>query len=564
MLADTSIFGSAPQGPSFADLVEAHGGLVLARSARGHDVTVAANDPRLQARPGDVHIHSGSVHSGDLFAALPGLRADGVRFVPDAVSRGAGLVLLPAHRSVDVLRRSIASAPRALNRPSASGSAAPLLWVHPRAAEILGDVAAHVHGRPANSLRLAGVTGTNGKTSVCHLASQLLQAAGKAPAILGTAGHTLRGTSGPLHLEASHTTPDATAIQRLLARHLRGGGDCAVMEASSHALVQGRLAGMRLQVGAFTNLTREHLDYHGTMERYAEAKARLWDRVAADGHAVIFGTGPASEDMAQRAVDRGLRVIRVAVEAEGDLVARGLQLDERGARFTLSGMGFGDAEIVLPLRGAHNVENALVSTAIARCFGAGAEDLVAGLGALSAAPGRLEAVPLPKGGFDVLVDYAHSPDALERVLVALRADMRGRASGKTSGRTSEKTGEGRLICVFGCGGDRDRGKRGPMGRAVGELSDVAIITSDNPRGERPEDIAEAVIAGVDEVGGRRIVELDRARAIERALGIARPGDVVLIAGKGHENTQVIGGRSLPFDDRVVASEAFARMMEVAR
>jgi UDP-N-acetylmuramoyl-L-alanyl-D-glutamate--2,6-diaminopimelate ligase len=161
-------------------------------------------------------------------------------------------------------------------------------------------------------------------------------------------------------------------------------------------------------------------------------------------------------------------------------------------------------------------------------------------------------VPLPGVAFDVLVDYAHSPDALERVLSALRADMVERSSRPGS--------EGRLICVFGCGGDRDRGKRGPMGRAVGELSDVAIVTSDNPRGEAPEAIADAVVAGVDEVGGRRIVELDRARAIERALGIARPGDVVLIAGKGHENTQVIDGRSLPFDDRVVAAEAFARQI----
>ncbi|MFT5731425.1 MAG: UDP-N-acetylmuramoyl-L-alanyl-D-glutamate--2,6-diaminopimelate ligase [Planctomycetota bacterium] len=549
------------QAPSLAELLEAHGGVVFSRTPSGEELAVAGGDQRLEIRPGDVHIHSGSVKTGDLFAALPGLRVDGIRFVPDAVTRGASVVFLPADRSVDALRRSIARAPLPLTRAATSRSASPLFWVHPRAREIVGEVAAHVHGRPADRLAMAGVTGTNGKTSVCHLAYQLLGASGRAPAILGTAGHTLRGRTGPLHMEASHTTPDATQIQRLLARHVAGGGDCAVMEASSHALVQGRLSGLQLQVGAFTNLTREHLDYHRTMGRYAEAKARLWDSVAPGGHAVIFGTDAVANDMVERAQARDLQVIRVAVEeaakedgdrSEGHLVASDVHLDERGARFRMDGLGFVEQEILLPLRGAHNIENALVAVALAHCLGASREDLATGLAALSAAPGRLEVVPLPGVAFDVLVDYAHSPDALERVLSALRADMVERSSRPGS--------EGRLICVFGCGGDRDRGKRGPMGRAVGELSDVAIVTSDNPRGEAPEAIADAVVAGVDEVGGRRIVELDRARAIERALGIARPGDVVLIAGKGHENTQVIDGRSLPFDDRVVAAEAFARQI----
>ena len=549
--------------PTLGALVKAHGGLVFERSpeiegAAGEDISVPLDDPRLAVCPGDLHVHSGSVRTGDLFAALPGLRADGVRFIPDAVQRGASLVLMSSERSVGKVRERIAGTPPSIIRQPLDSWQTPLLWVHPNPKRIMGALAADVHGRPADSLALAAVTGTNGKTSVVHLSYQLLTASGKAPAILGTAGHTLRGPSGPLLLEATHTTPDATALQRLLARHLRGGGDCAVMEASSHALVQGRLGDLRLGVAAFTNLTRDHLDYHGTMEEYAAAKAKLWDSVAPGGCAVVFGSDSVADDMVRRAESRDLRIVRAVVDDEGDLVAKDVRMDERGARFALFGLGFSGEEVALPLRGAHNVENALVAIAIAHALGSSNDDLLCGLENLSAAPGRLEAVPLPQriadstGRFDVLVDYAHTPDALERVLGSLRSDMQARA---------EASGDdcGRLICVFGCGGDRDRGKRAPMGRAAGALSDVAIVTSDNPRSENPDAIIEAVAEGIDEVGGRRILEVDRRRAIERALLLAQPSDVVLIAGKGHENTQVIDGRSLPFDDRVVAAEAFERM-----
>lgn len=553
------------QRPTFRELVQAHGGLVFERcpsgataeAMGGEDASVDLDDPRLSERPGDLQVHSGSVRPGDLFAALPGLRVDGARFIPDAAQRGAAVILMSSQRSVGAVRASIASTPPSVMRQPLEYWQSPLIWVHPDPKRIIGDLSADIHGRPADSLALAAVTGTNGKTSVVHLGYQLLAASGRAPAILGTAGHTLRGPGGPLLLEATHTTPDAASLQRLLARHLRGGGDCAVMEASSHALVQGRLGGLRLAVGAFTNLTRDHLDYHGTMEAYAAAKAKLWDSVEPGGLAVVFGDDGVADDMARRAEERGLRVLRAVVEGEGDLVAKDVRMDERGARFALFGLCFQGEEVSLPLRGAHNVENALVAIAIAHSLGATAEDLLRGLGSLSAAPGRLEAVPLPPriqdkvGRFDVLVDYAHTPDALERVLGSLRTDMRARAQSR-----GEDADAGRLICVFGCGGDRDRGKRLPMGRAVGALSDVAIVTSDNPRGEDPDAIIAAIAEGLDEVGGRRILEADRRRAIQRALQLAQPGDVVLIAGKGHENTQVIDGRSLPFDDRVVAAEAF--------
>ncbi len=553
-------------GRTLGDLVKAHGGLVFEQAAvdahKGHvpgeDSSVPLDDPRLQLRPSDLHVHSGSVRPGDLFAALPGLRADGVRFIPDAVQRGASLVLMSSDRSVRAVRQRIAATPPSIIREPLESWQSPLLWVHPNPKRIMGALAADVHGRPADSLALAAVTGTNGKTSVVHLCHQLLSGSGRAPAILGTAGHTLRGPHGPLLLEATHTTPDATGLQRLFARHLRGGGDCAVMEASSHALVQGRLGDLQLKVAAFTNLTRDHLDYHRTMEQYAEAKAKLWDSVEPGGHAVVFGAGEVADDMARRAEERSLEVIRAIVDGEGDLVARDVRMDERGARFQLFGLGFSGEDVTVPLRGIHNVENALVALGIARSLGSSVDDLVRGVGSLSAAPGRLEAVPMPSriskstGRFDVLVDYAHTPDALERVLGALRADMESRAT--ASGEDC-----GRLICVFGCGGDRDRGKRAPMGRAAGALSDVSIVTSDNPRSEDPQAIIEAIAEGIDEVGGRRILEVDRQQAIERALQIAQPRDIVLIAGKGHENTQVIGGRSLPFDDRVVAAEAFEQL-----
>jgi UDP-N-acetylmuramyl-tripeptide synthetase len=565
-LGDSAAVPVEGTGPTLGDLVKAHGGLVLEHGAAGQaehsvadeDRSVPLDDPRLALRPGDLHVHSGSVAPGDLFAALPGLKVDGVRFVPDAVQRGASLVLMPSSRSAKAVRERIAQTPPSIIREPMESWQSPLLWVHPHPKRILGALAADVHGRPADSLALAAVTGTNGKTSVVHLAYQLLNASGRSPAMLGTAGHTLRGPHGPLLLEASHTTPDATGLQRLFARHLRGGGDSAVMEASSHALVQGRLGDLQLRAAAFTNLTRDHLDYHRTMERYAEAKARLWDSVEPGGSAVVFGQSDVSNDMARRAEERNLKVVRVAVENEGDLVARGVRMGERGAHFELSGLGFTGEEVALPLRGIHNVENALVALALAHSLGSSVPDLQRGLGELSAAPGRLEAVPLPRrieqssGRFEVLVDYAHTPDALERVLGALRSDMQARAEASGEDR-------GRLICVFGCGGDRDRGKRVPMGRAAGALSDVSIVTSDNPRSEDPQAIVEAVAEGIDEVGGRRILEVDRSAAIERALQIAQPSDVVLIAGKGHENTQVVNGRSLPFDDRVVAAEAFERM-----
>ncbi|MEM9800301.1 MAG: UDP-N-acetylmuramoyl-L-alanyl-D-glutamate--2,6-diaminopimelate ligase [Planctomycetota bacterium] len=530
---------SSASGRSLGELVLEHGGLLFDLQDAS---PVDPDDPRADVRPGDVHLHSGRVATGDLFAGLPGLRVDGATFVPEAIRRGAAAVLLPADRPVDALAARCRS-----NGIHGRGA---LAWVHPRAASVVGEIANSVHGDAASEIDLVAVTGTNGKTSVAHLTAQLLGRAERACAIIGTAGHTILGAEGPIHLSAGHTTPDVTETVRLLARHGVNGGDAAVMEASSHALVQGRLAGLRLRAAAFTNLTREHLDFHGTMEAYFDAKAKLWDHVEPGGTAVIFGHTDAAEGMRAIAADRGLRVLRVDVERDADLVARDLVFDDRGVRFEMVGAGLAPRRVRVPFSEDHNVENALVAVGLARALGMPSIPLVEALPRIACPPGRLESIHLPRGfdgdELDVFVDYAHSPDALARVLATVRRD-------------ADRRGRGRLLCVFGCGGDRDRGKRAEMGRAVGSIADVAIVTSDNPRSVEPSKIADAVARGVDAADGRRIVELDRRRAIEKAIAIARDGDVLVVAGKGHENTQTIGDRAVPFDDRVVVWEALASL-----
>lgn len=540
--------GGPAAGPTMRQLVEAHGGVLFDLGADGGPRPARPGDAVLGHVPTGVRLQSARIRHGELFAGLRGLARDGARYLPDAFQHGAAAGICTPERSVSRLAARLAG--RGLDLRARG------LWLHPRPSDVVAAVAADVYGRPAEALSLAAVTGTNGKTSVCHLAGQLLARADLSPAVLGTAGHSLQSPRGPLRLESTHTTPDVAELQRLLSRHVGGGGRTAVMEASSHGLLQGRMAGLGLRVAAFTNLTREHLDYHGTMERYLDAKARLWDLLLPGaGVAVVFGRTEASLEMRRRALARGARLVVVDIGGAGDLTARDVTRTAEGWRFDIVGLGMRAARVDLPLAGEHNVENALVAAAIARSLGASASAVVEGLRSALAPPGRLERVVAPGSGgggvagdrgVDVLVDYAHSPDAMERVLAELRRGLDGDARG------------GRLICVFGCGGDRDRGKRVPMGRASGRLADVTVVTSDNPRGEDPAGIAETVLEGVDAEGGHRFLELDRGRAIERAVAMARPGDVVLIAGKGHENTQVIQGRAVPFDDRVVAAEALAR------
>lgn len=531
---------STPGGasPSFSALLSQFGGAAVdARSGE----TLALGDVRLEVAPRDVHQDSRRVGPGDIFAGLPGLRVHGASFVPEVLGQGALAALVP--EDADLAGLAKANAPR-------DGG---ILWRHPRAAELLGALSAAVHGRPDMTLDLVGITGTNGKTSVAHLAGEILLRAGRRPAVLGTAGHSIAGPEGRMELPATHTTPEVTELVRLMARHRAGGGDSCLMEVSSHALVQGRVRGLELKVGAFTNLSREHLDYHGTMADYGRAKARLWDHVRAGGTAVIAGEGESARRMATAAAARGLRILDVAVDRDAALVARDLEPVPGGTRLSLHGILPEPASLRLPLQGEHNVQNALVAAGIASALGCSPAEILAALAEVTAPPGRLEPVPLPSGlrgaPFEVLVDYAHSPDALERVLTTLRA-------------RADRAGTGRLICVFGCGGDRDPGKREAMGRAAGRLADAVVVTSDNPRSEDPAEIVRSVAQGVEAASGATLVtEVDRRRAIQEALAMACEGDLVLIAGKGHETTQTIGDEVLPFDDRLVSAEILGELAQ---
>jgi UDP-N-acetylmuramoyl-L-alanyl-D-glutamate--2,6-diaminopimelate ligase len=463
----------------------------------------------------DVQIDSRSVGAGDLFAALPGRAADGARFAHEAVVRGATAVLSPA--------------------PLSPAPDVPV-WVHRDARRIAGEAAAVVHGRPSRALSVIAVTGTNGKTTTAHLAGQLCALVGRRAAVLGTTGHSL---AGGVRLPATHTTPDGPQLQRLLRRHRELGGDTVALELSSHALDQDRHAGLDISVGVFTNLTRDHLDYHGDMPRYLAAKRRLFEALRPGATAVVNADDPSSAAMAAAATASGASVVRFSAGSRADLGASDIVLGPRGTSFVLEGMGISRLEVKLSLVGRHNVANALAALAAVLALGASPSHALGGLAALAPAPGRLERVSVPDRGFSVFVDYAHTPDALEAVLGTLRELLEP---------------GGRLICVFGCGGDRDRGKRAPMGAAVARLADVALLTSDNPRSEDPAAIAAEVLVGLR--GGRAEVqvELDRRAAIAAALARARERDVVLVAGKGHERVQVVGGRELEFDDREVVRE----------
>jgi UDP-N-acetylmuramoyl-L-alanyl-D-glutamate--2,6-diaminopimelate ligase len=491
-----------------------------------------------------VRLDSRQVAAGDLFTALPGTRADGAAFAVQALERGAAAVLTP--------------------RPLDLGSRRAVQWIHPEARAVAGRSAALLAGEPAQALFVAGITGTNGKTTTAHLAGQLLAHAGRKPAVLGTAGNRL---ADGRPVAASHTTPDAVTLQELFVRHREMGGDAVAMEVSSHALDQERIAGTSFDVAVFTNLTRDHLDYHADLESYAAAKARLFAAIKPGGAAVVHADDPASERMARVAREHGARVFTYGAKARGDLCASHVQTGLRGTQLFLHGMGISRTRAWLPLAGRYNVENALAALAIALLSGASPSKTLEGLATVSPAPGRLEPVPNDRG-IAVLVDYAHSEAALENVLRVLRASLStspAAARSADAGVGAFRPGSAlrpdaveppraRLLVVFGCGGDRDPGKRAPMGRVVNELADVAVVTSDNPRTEDPERILAAIVSGMQPARAERIVESDRRAAIGRAIELARPGDLVLIAGKGHETTQTIGTQTLAFDDRRVAAE----------
>ena len=486
---------------------------------------------------------SRSVKPGATFVAYPGETQDGRQYIAQAIARGAASVLWE--------KRGFQWNP-AWRLPNLG-----VTQLRARA----GLIASHVHGNPSGRLWMIGVTGTNGKTTCSQWIAQALSACGVRTAVIGTLGYGLRRTLRPL----ANTTPDAVWLHAQLATFLRGGANAVSMEVSSIGLDQDRVAGVEFDAALFTNLTRDHLDYHHTMRGYRRAKARLFE-CASLKHAIVNLDDAFGRDLAVRVRRRGLNVLGYGFEQSGfeqsgfeqsGFEQSGFDHRAHGARRVpcvlgnnfsagAGGMHFevrtpwGRATIESPLLGRHNASNLLGSLATLLASDIKLKDAVATLGALDAVPGRMQTIGGGRRPL-VVVDYAHSPDALEQVLHALRELIGGTAA--------------RLVCVFGCGGTRDRGKRPLMGAVAARLADRVVITSDNPRNEDPLRIIADIRKGVR---GDCLIEPDRRRAIARALREAGRGDVVLIAGKGHETYQEIAGVRHVFSDAVVARAGLHR------
>jgi UDP-N-acetylmuramoyl-L-alanyl-D-glutamate--2,6-diaminopimelate ligase len=481
---------------------------------RLHDLLSGVAVTAVQGDDVDVRIvvhDSRSVGPDALFCCVPGATADGHDFAPAAVTAGA-VALLVEH---------------ALDLPVTQ-------VIVPSVRAAMGPIAAACLGHPAHALRVVGVTGTNGKTTTTFIVDAIARAAGETTGMIGTVETRI----GNQVLPPGRTTPEAPELQQLLATMRDAGVTSVAMEVSSHALDQHRVDGTRFAAACFTNLGHDHLDYHGTAEQYLASKERLFAPAFTD-RAVVNIDDPQGPLVADHATAQGLQVVTYGVDGTTAAVrATDVRSDARGSSFVLSDARDGfTAAVRVHLPGAFNVSNALAAAAIARAAGLPDEAVVAGLDRRVVVPGRMERVDRGQD-FTLLVDYAHTPDALERVLTAARPLA---APG------------GRVIVVFGCGGDRDRAKRPRMGAIAAALADIAILTSDNPRSESPRGIAGEVLAGVPGEH-RMLVELDRRAAIRDAIAAAGHGDVVIVAGKGHEPGQTIGDETLPFDDRLVAGD----------
>lgn len=469
---------------------------------RRSDLLIAA--PESGPEPSGIGMDSRTVTPGSIYIAVRGSQTDGHRFVAEAVKRGAKAVVVES--------------------PQQAGVPEIVVGDGRKAALVLGGA---WYGWPARSLTLIGVTGTNGKTTTTGLLRHLFNKQGAAGSI-GTLG-AFDGGGDPIPSTAGTlTTPGPIDLQATLAELVRRGCRHVAMEASSHSLDQGRLDGLAFAAALYTNLTRDHLDYHGTMEAYLAAKLKLSALLALSGVEVVN-----LDDDAWRAIPPRSARITFGLHPAADVRASEITLDATGSRFRLSGR-FGVAEASLPLLGDFNVANALAAAACGLALGEPLTEIVARLASAPQVPGRMERIS--EHPCVVLRDYAHTPDALDRALRTLRPLTRGR-----------------VIVVFGCGGDRDKGKRPIMGRIAADLADLAVATSDNPRTENPDAIIDDVEQGMGGVPHLRIT--DRLRAIHTALGEARAGDTLLLAGKGHETYQVIGTDKLPFDEREIVRDA---------
>jgi UDP-N-acetylmuramoyl-L-alanyl-D-glutamate--2,6-diaminopimelate ligase len=478
------------------------------------------------AQTQDIEIHhvrydSRLVTHGDLFVAIPGTALNGARFIEDAIQRGAA----------GVVTEDDTALPEGI-------------FLHTRVAKIvvpdarvaLAQLAANYHEHPSTQLKVIGVTGTNGKTTITHLIKSALEACGERTGLIGTIAVDRGGDVIP----ATHTTPESVDLQGLLRAMVERQCTYAVMEVSSHALAMQRVHGIHFAAGVFTNLTQDHLDYHGTMDAYLQAKKRLFDMLPGDAVAVLNADDPASAGLR---AGTSARVCTYGMTSPADVTGHDLSMTLHGLSFVATRKG-DNTTLSTPLTGSFNAANMLAAFTVLCELGLSPERVAAGLASLPAVRGRFEQLVSPTG-WTAVIDYAHTPDALEHTLAAIRELLPGPNS--------------KIITVFGCGGNRDKDKRPKMGRIASELSTITILTSDNPRQEDPNVILSQIQAGV--LPGKTVyMETDRRQAIIKGLLLAERGDVVLIAGKGHEDYQVVGTTRTHLDDREEV-EMFIRNMK---
>jgi UDP-N-acetylmuramoyl-L-alanyl-D-glutamate--2,6-diaminopimelate ligase len=469
-----------------------------------------------------VEYDSRRVQPGAAFVAMRGGTTDGNLYIDAAIAQGAVAVVTDSAEAYERLRRE---------RPELATAR-----VAPRnGRRALAELSAAVLGHPERRLAVSAVTGTNGKTTTAYLLEQMLRSVGRQCVLLGT----IETHVGDEVRESVHTTPEASDVLRVFADGVRAGATEAVMEMSSHALEQERVWGIPVDVAIFTNLTQDHLDYHGTMERYFAAKARLFEGVGAPPPrvAVINADDPTAESLAR--VAHLSQCMMYSAQGRGEFRAEEIEMLAGETTFQFVTPA-GSCAIRAPLMGRVNVSNLLAASCAALARGLTMDEIAAVVRELKQAPGRIQVVPgSSDAGFTVVVDYAHTDDALRNLIALAQELVRQRG--------------GRVITLFGCGGDRDRTKRPRMGREAAEGSDKVVLTSDNPRSEEPIAIIEEALVGVRETATECIVEPDRAAAIGMAIRAARAGDIVLIAGKGHEKVQILRDRTVPFDDVAVAA-----------
>jgi len=513
--------GGAPLFNGPAGLVES-AAMKLSELVEGVSGATVRGDPGTEIR--GLAYHTRDVTDGTLFFCVPGLSFDGHRFAAAAVDAGAAALVCERDTGVSAAQVIVPSARRAM-----------------------ALMASRWYGDPSRDLRVVGVTGTNGKTTTAHLVAGLFAAAGQPAGLLGTVVNRIGGVDHPVKL----TTAESLDLQRMFAEMLAAGDEACALEVSSHALSQDRAAGIEFDAVVFSNLTRDHLDYHADLEDYFGAKRRLFlPDEARNGSAVAivnvadeFGARLARECAPHYGDDLWTCAIDDDGPSGAAVVARDLVLRADASAFTLvcPRLGLGE-RVTLRLAARFNVENAVAAAAAGLALGLPVEAVLRGLAVTEGVPGRFQAVRAGQP-FSVVVDYSHTPDSLENALEAARAVTKGR-----------------VLVVFGCGGDRDRGKRPLMGGIGARLADRSVITSDNPRTEEPLAIIDEIAAGVpQELSSRVVIEPDRRAAIRMALDEARPGDTVVIAGKGHEQGQLIGDQKIPFDDRKVAEEELASL-----